>query len=89
MRRFIPILVVVLNLLVAINLYACPFCKDSVPNSDAQATGGVPSGFNNTVYIMLLTFFCMIGMVTFTLVKGARTSINGTSGRGPRGFPLE
>ena len=86
MRRLIPILVVALNAFVALNAYACPFCKDSVPNSDAQATGGVPSGFNNTIYIMLLTFFCMIGMVTFTLVKGARTSINGQVARG---FPIE
>ena len=27
---------------------ACPMCKDSIPNSDAQSAGGLPSGFNNS-----------------------------------------
>ena len=28
-------------------------CKDSVPASDAQSAGGLPSGFNNSIYFML------------------------------------
>ena len=86
MRRWISILVVVLMLALATSAHACPFCKDSVPNSDAQQAGGVPSGFNNTIYIMLASLIGMTGFVSFTLYKGARTSINGKVGRG---FPLE
>ena len=86
MRRLPPLIVVAVNLLVTASVWACPFCKDSVPNSDAQMAGGVPSGFNNTVYIMLASLIGLIGMVSFTLVKGARGNINGRTGRG---FPLE
>ena len=52
-HRFIPAFVVAINAYVALSAMACPFCKDSVPNSDAQQAGGVPSGFNNTIYLML------------------------------------
>ena len=48
---------------------ACPLCKDSVPSSDAQAAGGLPSGFNNSIYLMLGAFFCVLGFLTFTIVK--------------------
>ncbi len=84
--RLTSALVAVANLLVATSAFACPFCKDSVPNSDAQMAGGVPSGFNNTIYIMLLTLFAMIGMVAFTLVKGARSTVLPNN---RRGFPLD
>ena len=87
MRRWLPILVVVLMLVLARSTWACPFCKDSVPNSDAQQAGGVPSGFNNTIYIMLVSLIGMTGFVSYTLFKGARTSVNGKAA--PRGFPLE
>jgi len=86
MRRWIPLLVVILMLVLVTSTYACPFCKDSVPNSDAQQAGGVPSGFNNTIYIMLASLIGMTGFVSFTLYKGARTSINAKVGRG---FPIE
>ena len=89
MRRWIPLIVFVLVLVVMTSsTWACPFCKDSVPNSDAQQAGGVPSGFNNTIYLMLASLVGMVGFVSFTLFKGARSSING---KAPvtRGFPLE
>ena len=88
MRRSIPIVVAAISLLVQASAFACPFCKDSVPNSDAQMAGGVPSGFNNTIYMMLLGLFAVIGMVAVTLVKGARSSA-GQVPRAGRGFPLE
>ena len=52
---------------------ACPMCKDSVPSSDAQAAGGLPSGFNNSIYLMLGAFFCVLGFLTFTIVRTVRT----------------
>jgi hypothetical protein len=36
---------------------------------------------------MLASLIGMVGFVSFTLFKGARTSVNGTAA--PRGFPLE
>ena len=82
MKRWLPIVILLALPAMAI---ACPLCKDAIPNSDAQAAGGVPSGFNTTIYIMLGALFCVIGMITMTLVRGARSSVNGPKGRG---FPL-
>jgi len=82
MKRLAPLLV----LLMTTATWACPLCKDSVPSSDAQAPGGVPGGFNTTIYFMLGGLFCVIGMITMTLVRGARGS---AAARGDqRGFPL-
>ena len=64
---------------------ACPLCKDSVPASDAQSAGGLPGGFNNSIYLMLGSLFCVIGMVAWTLVKASRNP-GATSGR--RAFPV-
>ena len=80
MKRFAPLL----TLLMTTAVWACPLCKDSVPSSDAQAPGGVPGGFNTTIYLMLGSLFCVIGMVTMTLVRGARGNIAARN----RGFPL-
>jgi hypothetical protein len=86
MKRWTPLLTTLLLLAMSTAAMACPFCKDSIPSSDAQAPGGVPSGFNTTIYFMLGSLFCMIAMVTMTLVKGARSSVGS---RGGRGFPLK
>ena len=84
MRRLIPILAPYLTVAVMLALttavMACPMCKDSVANSDAQQPGGLPGGFNTTIYVMLGGLFAVIGLVTTTLVRGARTG---------RGFPLQ
>jgi putative membrane protein len=65
---------------------ACPLCKDSVPTSDAQSAGGLPGGFNNSIYLLLGSLFCVIGLMSWTLVKGARSTNVNTSGR--RAFPV-
>jgi len=69
MRRWIPLILFVLVLVVMTSsTWACPFCKDSVPNSDAQQAGGVPSGFNNTIYLMLASLVSMeIAALTFSI----------------------
>ena len=51
---------------------ACPMCKDSVPASDAQSAGGLPGGFNSSIYLMLGALFAVLGMVAWTLVKAGR-----------------
>jgi hypothetical protein len=88
MTRLSPLLVTVLTLGLQAAALACPFCKDSIPTSDAQATGGVPSGFNNSIYLMLGGMFCVLGMIAFTLVKGARSSAGVRPSEPRRGFPL-
>ena len=73
-------------LLNAATLLACPMCKDSVPASDAQNAGGLPGGFNHSIYLMLGSLFCVIGMITWTLVKGSRSSP--VASTRPRGFAV-
>ncbi len=66
---------------------ACPMCKDSIssaagPGGDfgggggpgAMSGGGLPGGFNSSVYIMLLGLFGTLGMVGYQVVKGARAT---------------
>jgi hypothetical protein len=56
MKRWIPIIATVLVLLlVTAAADACPMCKDSVPTTDAEQAQAVPSGFNYSVYYMLLS----------------------------------
>ena len=83
MKRLTPILVTALLLaFTATAALACPMCKDSVPASDAQAGGGVPSGFNNSIFLMLGGLLLVLGMVAFTVIKGIR------SGPAAGGFPV-
>ena len=49
---------------------ACPMCKDSIPNSDAQAAVGLPGGFNTSVYLMLIGFFACLGIMSFVITRG-------------------
>ena len=88
MHRFTAPLIGLITLATQAAALACPFCKDSIPSSDAQATGGVPSGFNNSIYIMLGGMVFVLGMITFTLVKGARSSMPVRQNDPRRGFPL-
>jgi hypothetical protein len=84
MRRLTPILVIALMLaLTATAALACPLCKESVGSSDAQAAGGVPAGFNNSIFLMLGGLFAVLGMVAFTLIKGMRSA----GGAAAPGFP--
>ena len=77
MKRLLPCILAVL--LSAAPALACPMCKDSVPASDAQSAGGLPSGFNNTIYFMLAGLFCVIGFLAFTIVKNVRGTSSANS----------
>ena len=85
MKRLAPLLLAALFLAFsATAALACPMCKDSVPSSDAEAAGGVPAGFNNSIYFMLGGLLLVIGMVAFTVIKGMRTAPAGDSRALPR-----
>jgi hypothetical protein len=73
MKRIIPSIVVLLLTAAPAAVLACPLCKDSVPDSDSQSAGGLPGGFNNSVYLMLGSFFCVLGFLTFNIVRTVRT----------------
>lgn len=52
---------------------ACPACKDTVANTDAQTAGAVGAGFNASIYVMLGGFFVAVGIVLRTIVRGMRS----------------
>jgi hypothetical protein len=52
--------------------FACPMCKDSIPNSDSSQPVAVPSGFNRSVYTMLVGFLVVLGGVSGMIVKVIR-----------------
>lgn len=88
MKRWMPLLSVVLMLALTGVAFACPNCKDSVATTaDGGSTGGLPAGFNYSIYFMLLGLFAVIGFVAFTIVKGVRGSATVPSTR--RGFPVK
>ncbi len=97
MHRLIPLIVVAANVAFAASALACPFCKDTIASTNGQSAasatgGGIQAGFNDSIYFMFISLFAMIGMVAFTLVKGARTSAGSRPiepPQDPRGFPLE
>jgi hypothetical protein len=60
---------------------ACPACKDTVAGGDASsevetlsggAAGGVPGGFNTSIYFMLGIFIGTLGLVGHTMYRGTR-----------------
>ena len=88
MKRWTPLLSVLLTLAIAGAAFACPNCKDSIANTAESGTSaGLPAGFNYSIYVMLAGLFCVLGFVGFTIVKGVRTTDAAQLGK--RGFPLE
>jgi len=87
MKRLGIILSIVLILSLNAAVIACPMCKDSVPNSDAQSAGGLPGGFNTSVYLILGTF---LGVLTLVL-GGIWKAVQSTPNSHPRagGFPVK
>jgi hypothetical protein len=68
-------LTVTLTLLVpAAMALACPMCKESIPNSDAEQAGGLPGGFNASVYYMLIGVFATAGLVIGVITRGVRSA---------------
>ncbi len=53
---------------------ACPLCKDAIPNSDAQAAGSLPGGFNYSIYYMLCSLFCVMAGFGFFIVRTIRAA---------------
>ena len=87
MNRWTPLLSALLMLALAGVAAACPNCKDSIASTaDGGSAGGLPAGFNYSIYFMLLGLVAVLGFVGFTIVKGVRAS---DAHRTRRGFPLK
>ncbi len=74
MKRWNYWLTVLLVLAPAAIAEACPSCKESIANTNAQDAAGVPSGFNYSIYYMLISFFTVLGLVVGVIVKGIRSA---------------
>ncbi len=84
MNRWTLLLCLLVTLALTTAAMACPMCKDSVPSSDSQTAGGLPGGFNDSVYFMLGGFLLVLGLISTIVIKGVRAS-NAYSRA--RGFP--
>lgn len=51
---------------------ACPNCKSSIPNSDAEKAADLPGGFNRSIFFMLGGLFVVGGLVVRMIVKETR-----------------
>ena len=87
MRRWTWTSILAVGLILAIHAVAaaCPMCKDSIPNSNSETPTGVPSGFNFSVYYMLISVFACMGLIIGIIYKGIRSSNQAAAGRG---FPV-
>ena len=71
---------------------ACPMCKDSISDTAGKGGGpaaGLPSGFNVSVYLMLVGLFSVMGLVGGIIVKGIRSANVTPASSKPPGFPLD
>ena len=73
MRRIGAIMFVLAALFCA-SADACPMCKDSIPSSDAQAASALPGGFNNSVYLLLISVFTVAATMILFIVRTIRQS---------------
>ena len=74
-RRMLAPAIVALALLAAPTLApACPTCKDSIPNSDAQQASSLPGGFNLSIYYMLASVGLVGGLLVRMIVRETRAT---------------
>ena len=71
MKKILPLLVVLCFATFAV---ACPNCKSSaaVDPTGSAGGGGLPEGFNYSIYFMLGSFFTVLGGISFAITKAVR-----------------
>jgi hypothetical protein len=72
MKKWIPLLSVMLVLCLGSALMACPNCKEQIPNTDAASSASVPAGFNTSIYYMLAGLFVLVALGGRMIVKVVR-----------------
>src|SRR4051812_18081094 len=60
----------------------CPACKESIAGGDSSTSSSDPTadgsgpnvsaGFNASIYLMFISLFAVTGLITYTLIRGAR-----------------
>ena len=89
MRRILLLTLILGTLSLVQPAMGCPACKDSIAGGDSSATNAadagadgsgpnVSAGFNLSIYLMFVSLFGVTGLITWTLIRGARGV-----GRGP------
>jgi hypothetical protein len=73
-RRTVAAAVLALMLSTPALAPACPTCKESIPNSDAQQAAALPSGFNFSIYYMLGSVGLVGGLLVRMIVRETRAS---------------
>ena len=74
MKRLSWIIAIAVLLLPAALALACPLCKESIPNTDAENPDLVPVGINNSIYYMLGGLFVTMGLLATVITKGIRST---------------
>ena len=85
MKRRTALLTTLLTLAPTAAALACPYCKESIPSSDAASAASVPNGFNLSVYFMLVGFGVMLCSVAGLIVRNVLQT-NATTVLPPGGF---
>lgn len=71
MRRSLGVILLAMLLSPSITS-ACPNCKDSIPDNDAESAASVPGGFNHSIFFMLGSLGVVGGLVVRMIVKETR-----------------
>lgn len=74
MKAFSSVAVFILTTILPSIVMACPFCKESIPESDALQRSSLPGGFNASVYYMLIGLFMTIGLLAGVITRGVRST---------------
>ena len=73
-RRTVAAAVLALTLMASAAARACPGCRESIPDSDAQQASALPGGFNLSIYYMLGSVGLVGGLVVRMIVREARAT---------------
>jgi hypothetical protein len=50
--------------------HACPFCADTIHNTDANSASTLGGAMNLSIYCMFMGLFVAFGIVVRTIMKG-------------------
>lgn len=67
LKFLIPILLVCF---LAVSAHACPYCADTIHNTDTQAASSLGGAMNLSIYCMFMGLLVAMGIVVRVIVKG-------------------
>lgn len=73
-RRTVAATILTLMLMTPAVAPACPSCRESIPNSDAEKASALPGGFNLSIYYMLGSVGLVGGLLVRMIVRETRAS---------------